>query len=115
MRRFIRGLFLGGLVGTITGLLTAPKRGRETRKDINKQVDTLRHEVDELTTRVVRELEAAERKAAPKVKKVGKALQKAVESAREEAISVTRDEEADLRSALAKASEGPGKPARRRK
>ena len=31
---FIKGLFIGGLMGAVLGILYAPKSGKETREDI---------------------------------------------------------------------------------
>ena len=38
---FAKGLFIGGLIGAILGILYAPKSGRETREDISKRKDEL--------------------------------------------------------------------------
>jgi len=36
---FIGGLMLGAAIGTLTGLLIAPRTGRETRKLLKKSAD----------------------------------------------------------------------------
>ena len=58
-KKFALGAAIAGAVGYITGLLTAPKSGKETRKDIKdaaskarsdaeKQLKTLHSELDQL-------------------------------------------------------------------
>lgn len=61
---FIKGIFLGGLIGAAIGILFAPKSGRETREDINRKAD-------ELVTKVKKEYEAT-------LKKSGKSYEAAV-------------------------------------
>ena len=41
MGKFLKGLFAGGLVGAIAGLLMAPKKGEETRKKLSEISDDL--------------------------------------------------------------------------
>jgi len=38
---WMRGLFIGGMVGMIIGLLYAPKSGRETRDDLSERAKDL--------------------------------------------------------------------------
>ena len=38
---FIGGMLLGAAVGTLTGLLMAPRTGRETRQLLKKSADAL--------------------------------------------------------------------------
>jgi gas vesicle protein len=61
---FIKGIFVGGLIGAAIGILFAPKSGRETREEINRKAD-------ELVTKVKKEYEAT-------LKKSGKAYEAAV-------------------------------------
>ncbi len=44
------GAFVGGLVGTVTGLLIAPRSGRETRQILKKSTDALPDLVEDLAT-----------------------------------------------------------------
>ncbi|MCL2280399.1 YtxH domain-containing protein [Candidatus Saccharibacteria bacterium] len=37
--KFFLGALIGGAVGAVAGLLTAPKSGKETRADIKKKAD----------------------------------------------------------------------------
>jgi gas vesicle protein len=37
----IKGLFIGGLIGAVLGILYAPKSGKETREDIARTTDDL--------------------------------------------------------------------------
>jgi gas vesicle protein len=47
---FLGGLLLGTALGTVTGLLLAPRSGRETRKLLRKSADALPELVEDLTT-----------------------------------------------------------------
>ncbi len=38
---FLKGLFIGGLVGAVIGILYAPKSGKETREEIGKKAEEL--------------------------------------------------------------------------
>lgn len=49
---FITGVLLGGAIGTITGLLVAPRTGRETRQIIRKSADALPELAEDLSTTV---------------------------------------------------------------
>jgi gas vesicle protein len=44
------GIVVGGLVGTVTGLLLAPRTGRETRRILKKSADALPELVEDLAT-----------------------------------------------------------------
>ncbi|MCX5848265.1 MAG: YtxH domain-containing protein [Deltaproteobacteria bacterium] len=37
----LKGLFIGGLIGVVLGILFAPKSGKETREDIIRKTDEL--------------------------------------------------------------------------
>lgn len=50
--RFIGGLMLGATIGTLTGLLIAPRTGRETRKLLKKSADALPELAEDLSTSV---------------------------------------------------------------
>jgi len=39
MRKWIRGIFAGGLLGFIAGMLFAPEKGEETRKKVQDAID----------------------------------------------------------------------------
>jgi gas vesicle protein len=47
---FLAGLLVGTALGTVTGLLAAPRSGRETRKLIRKSADALPELVEDLST-----------------------------------------------------------------
>ncbi|AFY57800.1 gas vesicle protein [Rivularia sp. PCC 7116] len=47
---FIGGLMLGATIGAITGLLVAPRTGRETRKLLKKSADALPDLAEDLST-----------------------------------------------------------------
>lgn len=49
---FIGGLLVGAVVGTVTGLLVAPKSGRETRQLLRKSADALPELAEDLSTSV---------------------------------------------------------------
>jgi gas vesicle protein len=47
---FIAGLLIGGVVGAVTGLLLAPRSGRETRKLLKKSADALPNLAEDLSS-----------------------------------------------------------------
>lgn len=49
---FLGGLLLGAAVGTITGILVAPRPGRETRQLLRKSADALPELAEDLSTSV---------------------------------------------------------------
>lgn len=49
---FIGGLLLGAAIGTVTGLLIAPRSGRETRQFLKKSADALPELAEDLSTSV---------------------------------------------------------------
>jgi len=49
---FIGGFLLGAVVGTLTGLLLAPRSGRETRQFLKKSADALPELAEDLSSSV---------------------------------------------------------------
>ncbi|MCC0179604.1 YtxH domain-containing protein [Waterburya agarophytonicola K14] len=49
---FIGGMIIGSAVGTIVGLLAAPRTGKETRKVIKKSADALPELAEDLSTSI---------------------------------------------------------------
>jgi gas vesicle protein len=49
---FIGGVLLGAAIGTVTGLLVAPRSGRETRQLLKKSADALPELAEDLSTSV---------------------------------------------------------------
>lgn len=49
---FIAGVLLGAAIGTLTGLLAAPRAGRETRQLLKKSADALPELAEDLSTSV---------------------------------------------------------------
>jgi len=49
---FIGGLAIGSAVGTLMGLLIAPRTGKETRKVIKKSADAIPEIAEDLTTSI---------------------------------------------------------------
>ena len=49
---FLGGLAIGGAMGTLMGLLIAPRTGKETRKVIKKSADALPELAEDLTTSI---------------------------------------------------------------
>lgn len=50
--RFLGGMILGATIGAVTGLLIAPRPGRETRRFLKKSADALPELVEDLSTSV---------------------------------------------------------------
>ncbi len=49
---FMVGMVIGGMVGTVTGLLLAPRSGKETRRIIKKSADALPEMAEDLSSTV---------------------------------------------------------------
>lgn len=49
---FLGGMILGATVGTVAGLLIAPRTGRETRRILKKSADALPELVEDLSTTI---------------------------------------------------------------
>lgn len=49
---FIGGLVVGSVIGTLTGLLIAPRSGRDTRRLLKKSTDALPDLAEDLSTTV---------------------------------------------------------------
>lgn len=49
---FVGGMLVGAVIGTVTGLLIAPKSGRETRQLLKKSADALPELAEDLSTSV---------------------------------------------------------------
>jgi gas vesicle protein len=49
---FLGGLLLGAAIGTVAGLLSAPRSGRETRQFLRKSADALPDLAEDLSTSV---------------------------------------------------------------
>ncbi|NJL44691.1 MAG: YtxH domain-containing protein [Leptolyngbyaceae cyanobacterium SM2_3_12] len=49
---FLGGMILGATIGAVTGLLIAPRPGRETRRFLKKSADALPELVEDLSTSV---------------------------------------------------------------
>ncbi|QEI40163.1 hypothetical protein BMF77_00722 [Dolichospermum sp. UHCC 0315A] len=49
---FIGGLMLGAAIGTLAGLLVAPRTGRETRKLVKKSANAIPELAEDITTSV---------------------------------------------------------------
>lgn len=47
---FVGGLLLGSVIGAVTGLLLAPKTGRETRQVLKKSADALPELLEDLSS-----------------------------------------------------------------
>jgi gas vesicle protein len=51
---FIGGLLVGSAIGAVTGLLMAPRPGKETRQILKKSADALPELAEDLSTSVLR-------------------------------------------------------------
>lgn len=51
-KRFGIGLVVGAVAGLLTGLLAAPKSGKETREDLKRRADEVKHETEKRAEQV---------------------------------------------------------------
>jgi len=48
LRRIVKGLFAGGVIGFVLGMLFAPQKGEETRKKIKDAVEEGKKKFEEM-------------------------------------------------------------------
>lgn len=72
---FLKGLIVGGLVGIISGILFAPKSGKETRQDIVKASDSARRRLKEMEAEAEKKIEEAGKKVGGLVQQGKEAFQ----------------------------------------
>ncbi|MFZ0388963.1 MAG: YtxH domain-containing protein [Calditrichia bacterium] len=60
---FLKGIFIGGIIGSVVAILYAPKSGRETRDDLNRRANDLmekgKQELDTAVDKSKRSYESA--------------------------------------------------------
>ena len=74
---FVLGLFIGGVIGAMAGLLLAPKSGSETRAELADMGEAWRARADEIAA------EMMSRHAMPDFSNVGERVGPAVDAVRE--------------------------------
>jgi len=89
---FALGLVVGGILGTVAGLLIAPKSGTELRTDLNERSETWRIRAEELAA-IVRErmgpaVETVRDRVGPAVDEVRDRVAPAVDSVRDRVAPV---------------------------
>lgn len=92
------GLFIGGIVGAATALLTAPKSGRELRNDIRIKKDEYLDDTSEY-------LEIAKTKATDLINEGKRKSEKLISDAKEKATSLIKDANDVLNQAKHKATD----------
>lgn len=94
---FIGGVLLGAAVGTLTGLLMAPRTGRETRQILKKSADALPELAEDLSTSVQlqadRLSESALRSWDETLERLREALAAGIEATAQERLALKRHTE----------------------
>ncbi|MGF1487667.1 MAG: YtxH domain-containing protein [Prochloraceae cyanobacterium] len=94
---FVGGMLLGGAMGTLLGLIIAPRTGKETRKIIKKSADALPEIAEDLSTSVQiqadRISETAYRNLEDTLTRLKEALAAGVEASKLEADRIQEDRE----------------------
>lgn len=84
----IKGLAVGGLIGLVVGILYAPKKGKETRKDIAKTAENLLAKAREQYEQAMEEIEnlvnQEKESFSEKKTRLKKAIEAGVETFKEE-------------------------------
>jgi gas vesicle protein len=76
----LKGLFVGGLIGMVLGVLFAPKSGKETREDITREADELLVKAKEEYGKAIEKIKKAHDTSVNKLKDLGTTVEeKAVE------------------------------------
>ena len=94
---FIGGMLLGAAVGTLTGLLMAPRTGRETRQLLKKSADALPELAEDLSTSVQlqtdRLSESALRNWDETLERLQEAIAPGIDASQRESQLINRDNE----------------------
>lgn len=103
---FLSGLTIGGAVGTVVGLLIAPRTGRETRKVLKKSADALPELAEDLASTVQMQADRLSESALENWEgtliRLKEAIAAGVEASRETSkINQSRPISEDLSSSLA--------------
>jgi len=76
----LKGLFVGGLIGMILGVLFAPKSGKQTREDITRKADELLVKAKEEYGKAIEKIKTAHDTSVNNLKDLGTTVEeKAVE------------------------------------
>ena len=93
---FLKGLFVGGLIGVVIGVLYAPKSGKETREDIARKAEELmdraKEEYEQAVQASKKAYEAAKEKVLQAEEKAGELTGKGKE--------ILQDQKGRLKRAL---------------
>ena len=100
--RFTIGLALGALAGLITGFLTAPKSGKETRADIKRKAGDVKDGAEN-TVRDVKK--AADKTVAEATRQANKMVKDAKDKA-EDLVEDAKEKAEDLKKRAENAVEG---------
>jgi len=90
--KFVGGFLIGSAVGTVLGLLFAPKTGKETRRLLRKSADAIPEIAEEISSNVQYQADRFSEQA-------GKTIDNTMERM-QEAISVGKDASQRLRQEL---------------
>jgi len=60
MGRGLKGLFTGGLLGIVAGILFAPQKGEETRKKVKAAIDTAKEKGGQVVGEIKGKIEKGE-------------------------------------------------------
>lgn len=86
---FVKGLFIGGLIGAVLGILYAPKSGRETREDIARKAEELRIKAREEYELAVEKSKKAYEAAVKRLKEAETAAKEKVEEVESKVEALT--------------------------
>ena len=94
---FIGGILIGAAIGTLTGLLVAPRTGRETRQLLKKSADALPELAEDLSTSVQlqadRLSETALRNWDETLSRLREALSAGIDASQRQRQALNRDKE----------------------
>jgi gas vesicle protein len=103
---FIKGLFVGGLVGAAFAILYAPKSGKETREEISKKADELAGKAREEYEAALEKSKKSYQSALERLKELETVAKKKVDEVEEQVQEITTKGKATVeesRSRLKKA------------
>lgn len=75
------GVIIGGLIGFIVGIFSAPKSGEESRKDVQKQLEQVKKSTETRLKEVYKELDQMSKEAKLQTKRAEGKARKEIEEA----------------------------------
>jgi gas vesicle protein len=81
--KFALGALIGGAIGAVAALLTAPQSGKDTREDIKKKVNDIKSDTEKKATEVKEQAKVVTKDVQDQAEELRKRAENAVQGAKE--------------------------------